>query len=422
MPIRPKYQVFVSSTYKDLRVEREAVTWALLSARHIPVGMEAFTATKDRGWKTIRSAIDRSDYYVLLVAGRYGTTDEDGLSWTQKEYDYATSRGIPTLVFIRAKSAITADQMEDAPLPQERLEAFKSLLRQRHHCVEWNGEDDLVSHVNSALTNHILDDEDGGAPRPGWYRGDEIPASATLDEFARLSAELSRLQTELESLRAAREKTPSLAIADRHGLPVCGSHTVKRTFKCYHKAIASLQECMAVSYGKDVLGLNAFVTLEPAITNVGGLLIEHVVVDLKLEGVLGFFCGRWSGRELVQSGGRMSSNTIRPEYRGEYPDSARLDGPDCVSLRFRLDRIAVGATEYLPPILVIGKPVGDSGIEFSVGYSVAGSVGLPVVGRCIRRLEIIGCAPVDGNAKRDDESAIRRLFGPIDWSGVFLVE
>jgi hypothetical protein len=97
MRARPKYQVFISSTYGDLREEREAVTWIVLSARHIPAGMENFTATDDRGWQTIKSVIDRSDYYVLILAGRYGSVDSDGQSWTEKEYQYATSKGIPVL-------------------------------------------------------------------------------------------------------------------------------------------------------------------------------------------------------------------------------------------------------------------------------------------------------------------------------------
>ena len=97
MPARPKFQVFISSTYSDLREEREAVPWAVLTARHIPVGMEAL-ASDDRGWQTIKSAIDRSDYYILLLAGRYGSIDTDGKSWTEKEYEYAVGRGIPILV------------------------------------------------------------------------------------------------------------------------------------------------------------------------------------------------------------------------------------------------------------------------------------------------------------------------------------
>ncbi|WP_348652950.1 DUF4062 domain-containing protein [Polyangium sp. y55x31] len=58
---RPKYQVFVSSTYTDLHDERERVIWGILNARHIPAGMENFTATNDRGWETIRRVIDLTD-------------------------------------------------------------------------------------------------------------------------------------------------------------------------------------------------------------------------------------------------------------------------------------------------------------------------------------------------------------------------
>lgn len=420
MPVRPKYQVFISSTYGDLRVEREAVTWALLTARHIPVGMEAFTATDDRGWQTIKSAIDRSDYYILLVAGRYGSTDEDGLSWTQKEYNYATSKGIPTLVFIRSKSSITADHLEEAPEPRQKLEAFKELLRKKHLCVEWIARNDLVSHVTNALRNHILDDEDSGTPRPGWYRGDEIPASATLDEFARLSSEVSRLQNELNSLRTSLDRTPSLALADRSKLPVSGNHKIERPFKVYHPALTTLQETIATSYGGDYLALNAFVILEPAITNIGVSLVEHVVIDLKFESILGFKCGLWHGSDLLQKAGRLSSSTIKPEYKSQYPESAYLDGPDAVSLRFRLDRVAIGATEYLPPILLVGVATGDSTVSFALSYAIAGSIGSPITGRCLYELAFVSSVLADKKAKHKDEAAVSRLIDHVIWSSVFL--
>ena len=59
--VRPKYQVFLSSTYRDLHEERGAVTWAVLTAGHIPAGMENFTTKDDRGWKTITRVIEQSD-------------------------------------------------------------------------------------------------------------------------------------------------------------------------------------------------------------------------------------------------------------------------------------------------------------------------------------------------------------------------
>jgi hypothetical protein len=42
-----KYQVFVSSTYRDLSEERQEVMQALLELDCIPVGMELFPATDD---------------------------------------------------------------------------------------------------------------------------------------------------------------------------------------------------------------------------------------------------------------------------------------------------------------------------------------------------------------------------------------
>ena len=46
-----------------------------------------------------------SDYFVLII-GRYcGTLFEEGISYTEKEYDYALSKGIPVLSFIIADDA-----------------------------------------------------------------------------------------------------------------------------------------------------------------------------------------------------------------------------------------------------------------------------------------------------------------------------
>ena len=181
MQPRPKYQVFISSTYGDLRDEREAVTWAILSARHIPAGMENFTATDDRGWETIKSVIDRSDYYVLILAGRYGSVYRRGKSWTEKEYEYAVLRNIPVLAFIRAKRSIRADAMDEDSALRAKLEGFKRKVRDRHLCREWDERADLVAEVSNALSNHIRDDEQGGRQRPGWYRGDELSSLQNFD-------------------------------------------------------------------------------------------------------------------------------------------------------------------------------------------------------------------------------------------------
>ena len=62
-----RYQIFISSTYKDLKNERLAVEKAVLKLRHIPVSMERFTASDDSQFSYIKRLIDDTDYYVLII-------------------------------------------------------------------------------------------------------------------------------------------------------------------------------------------------------------------------------------------------------------------------------------------------------------------------------------------------------------------
>ena len=102
-----RYQIFISSTYDDLKQEREAVIKAVLEIGHIPVGMESFNAADETQWQHIARQIQVSDYYVVIVAHRYGSRTDDGLSYTEKEYNYAAAQKIPTLGFIIDKSALS---------------------------------------------------------------------------------------------------------------------------------------------------------------------------------------------------------------------------------------------------------------------------------------------------------------------------
>ena len=99
-----RYQVFVSSTYEDLREERQSVIQVLLELDCIPAGMELFPAATEEQWEFIKGVIDECDYYIVIVGGRYGSTDKAGLSYTEKEYDYAVDRGKPVIGFYHAES------------------------------------------------------------------------------------------------------------------------------------------------------------------------------------------------------------------------------------------------------------------------------------------------------------------------------
>ena len=95
-----RYQIFISSTFDDLKEERQAVIKGILELEHIPAGMELFPATDDEAWQLISEVINSSDYYVLVIGGRYGSLDEEGLGYTQKEYEYAHSKKNTNHTFI----------------------------------------------------------------------------------------------------------------------------------------------------------------------------------------------------------------------------------------------------------------------------------------------------------------------------------
>jgi Domain of unknown function (DUF4062) len=91
-----KLQVFVSSTYTDLREERQAAVEAILTAGHIPAGMELFTAGDESQMETIKRWIAESDVFLLILGGRYGSLErQSGKSYIECEYDYAMSMNRP---------------------------------------------------------------------------------------------------------------------------------------------------------------------------------------------------------------------------------------------------------------------------------------------------------------------------------------
>ena len=92
------YSVFISSAYESLRDERSLVIDALLDHNMFPVGMEHFTASTTQQFRDIEERIELSDFFILILGRRYGSCDELGMSWTEREYRYAKQREKEILV------------------------------------------------------------------------------------------------------------------------------------------------------------------------------------------------------------------------------------------------------------------------------------------------------------------------------------
>lgn len=200
-----RYQVFISSTYEDLKHERDAVIKAVLEMGHFPVGMEMFNAADEEQWVTIQREIDRSDYYLLIVAHRYGSTiaAEGGISYTEKEFDYAVSTGVPRIGFEIAKGASWDPAHVDDGRKKKRLDAFKGKVRTRPVDF-WTSKEDLATKVVLSLGKMIPNTD-----RPGWQRGGKTSDDA-LAIIARLTDDNIRLQEENARLRMLSTPIPQL--------------------------------------------------------------------------------------------------------------------------------------------------------------------------------------------------------------------
>lgn len=171
---KTKYTIFVSSTYEDLKDERQAIVGSLLTKGFIPVGMEQFHAAPTSQWEVITSMIDECDYYLLIIGGCYGSIDdESGLSYTEKEYRYAKVHNVPVIAFLPTNPGnITKNKMdtEDTEKKQELLTKFKCTVEKDNNTVGfYEGIEGLKSEVLSSLDNLTRFE-----PRLGWIRYDSI--------------------------------------------------------------------------------------------------------------------------------------------------------------------------------------------------------------------------------------------------------
>lgn len=209
--MNPKYQIFISSTYKDLKDEREQVLKSILRLGHIPIGMEMFNAANETQWEMIKRRIEESDYYVVIIARRYGTIEqESGLSYTEKEYDYANSIGVPTYGFVLEPNASwPGDRVDDEPEMQVALKRFIGKVQSKMR-ASWTNKDDLATAVTLSLNENIT-----AFPRIGWVRADEVVRPETLNEMTRLSKENAELRERLAQLQANAQNAapmPELSI------------------------------------------------------------------------------------------------------------------------------------------------------------------------------------------------------------------
>lgn len=194
-----KLQVFISSTYIDLKKERQAAVEAILSAGHIPAGMELFTASDESQMEVIKRWIDESDVYLLILGVRYGAIEpKTKKSYTQLEYEYAIETNKPLFAIAISDDAFKNKLLEYNALGIENhdkyLEFRKKVLSKMIKL--YDDEKDIKLAIHTTLNDFQLRNN-----LTGWVSGKETENSKYYaDQLASLTEQNRLLQSKIESL------------------------------------------------------------------------------------------------------------------------------------------------------------------------------------------------------------------------------
>lgn len=158
-----KYQIFVSSTYEDLKEERIKIIKVIEKMGGIPSNMEFFCAQPQRSWDIICKELNETDYFVLIIGNQYGSIspEDSNLSFTEKEYEYAKKCGVPIVAFLLDEDSDLYKVSEQT----EELKNFKKKVKSERNVEKWSNSDDLANKVSIALHKAIQN-----IKRPGWKR------------------------------------------------------------------------------------------------------------------------------------------------------------------------------------------------------------------------------------------------------------
>ena len=204
-----RYQVFISATFPDMQGARQALILPMLEHGLIPTGLDSAAADGNTLLPVIQKLIETSDYFILIVGGRYGTLSPMGLSEIHREYIFAATKRKPIIAFIHENpSALPEAQREPTRDGQVRRDDFVRLLEEKVTCYRWSTEAGL-NELAGKVIPHLMREHHA----VGWVRADQAGEGGGAQAEA-LKARIELLEKEREeALSQARPPLKTLARA-----------------------------------------------------------------------------------------------------------------------------------------------------------------------------------------------------------------
>lgn len=175
--MKKKLQVFISSTYEDMKQERQQAVEAILAAGHIPAGMELFASENEKQWVVIQRWIRESDVFLILLGGRYGSIEPTSQkSYIHREFEYAVSKNKP-VISVNISERFLQEKIKigcySASFPIEtkdkRYIELKNKIREK-----MSSEYDNIGQIAASISRIFSNNESQFSKSSGWVSGKEF--------------------------------------------------------------------------------------------------------------------------------------------------------------------------------------------------------------------------------------------------------
>lgn len=235
---------------------------ALLQLGALPAGMELFPVADDEAWTLIRRVIDESDYYLLIIGGKYGSVTDEGLSFTEMEYNYAESVGKPVMAFLHGDpDELPVKKSERDQERRAKLLAFAEKVKKSKHVKFWTSAEDLAGKIALSFTSFTK-----SYPAVGWIRGDAGDSPTTLAALAAAQARVAELERQAETSARSGPATAAGLADNLEELELALSGSIE---------ILNLAPATNISRTQSMTGVTGAITWNSVLAGLGPSMLDE---------------------------------------------------------------------------------------------------------------------------------------------------
>lgn len=150
-----KQIIFISSVQSEFANERQAlydyiISDSLLGRFFDPFIFENLPASDQRVDTVYLQQVEQSHIYLALIGKKYGSTDSEGISPTEKEFNHATKHFKTRLAYITTHKPEERDKKENL-----FIDKIQSVLIRK----SFSSIDELKSSLYASLVNYLIEKE-----------------------------------------------------------------------------------------------------------------------------------------------------------------------------------------------------------------------------------------------------------------------